>query len=192
MGVIYNILAIRVNNPQVLADFEDEYGQTPSTAQEFVIVRDSRDFPENLTKRSWQPWGAVEPSRRYGEAIFLFYYDAGAAELCGTMLYEHAVDGTIVRALGYSPQLWPGEEPDPERLMWRRVEGAPESWEAAVFDFSDAELAAALREAADYGTPAPEEVQALWAAKTLQEGQYFPSNVQDRLLEGVRKAFKLW
>ena len=76
--------------------------------------------------------------------------------------------------------------------MWRRVEGTPESWEAAAFDFSDAELAAALGEAADYGTPAPEKVRALWAVKTLQEGQYFPSNVQDRVLKGVRTAFKLW
>jgi hypothetical protein len=192
MGAIYNILAIRITRPQVLADFEHEYGQTPPTAQEFAIVRDSQDFPENLSRRSWEPWGAVEPSRRYGEAIFLFYYDGGAAELCGTMLYEHAVDGAIARALGFSSQLWPGEEPDPERLMWRRVEGAPEPWEAAAFDFSDAELAAALREAADYGTPAPEQAQALWAARTLQEGQYFPSNVQDRVLPGVRRAFKLW
>jgi hypothetical protein len=189
MGAIYNILAIRVTNPELLADFEQEYGPVPQTTEEFVVVSNSRDFPDDISKRSY---GAIEPSQQYGEAIFLYYYDGGAGELCGTILYEHAVAGTIVRALGFGPQLWPEEEPDPERLMWRRVEGSPERWEVVVFDFSSVELAEALREAADYGTPAPEDVQAIWSAKTLQEGQYFPSHVQDRVLGGVRTAFKLW
>lgn len=192
MGAIYNILAIRVTNPEVFAAFQQEYGKVPQTTEEFVVVRDSQDFPENLAKRAWSRWGAEEPSRHYGEAIFMYYYDGGAAELCGTILYEHAIAGTVIRALAFCPQIWPEEEPDPERLMWRRVEGSPEHWEIVAFDFSSAELAEALREAADYGSPAPEAVQAIWAAKTLQEGQYFPSNVQDRVLGGVRKAFRLW
>ena len=88
MGAIYNILAIRVKNPQLFADFEDEYGQTPPTAQAFVIVRDSRDYPENLTRRSWRPWGALEPSRRYGEAIFMFYYNM-APQSCAAPCYTN-------------------------------------------------------------------------------------------------------
>lgn len=189
MGAVYNILAIRVTNRQRFADFTQEYGIAPPSTEQFVVVNESRDYPDDLTKRDW---GAAEPARRFGEAIFLYYYDGGAGELCGTILYEHAVAGEVVRALGYGPPFWDDPEPDPERLMWRRVDGVPEAWEAAVFDFSAAELAEALREAADYGSPPAAEVEALWATGTLQEGQYFPAQVQDRVLGGVRRAFQLW
>ena len=76
--------------------------------------------------------------------------------------------------------------------MWRRVEGPPEPWESSAFLFTDEERQKALSEAVDYGSPSPEHVNSIWSEKVLKEGNYFPGNVQDRVLGGVRTNFQLW
>jgi len=184
--MVLNLMAVRVRGAEFLSVLQKEYGLQPETPERFVIVSESSEFVEDTELRDW---GAVEYSQRFGEAIFVWYYDGGAGELCGSILYEHAVEGRIVRALGYSPNLWGDELPDPERLLWRRVEGVPESWEKTAFPFAEAELNEALAEAESYGSPSADDVRRAWALGTFSEGAYFPGNAQDRLLGAVRRHF---
>lgn len=69
--------------------------------------------------------GAREESDQYGEAVYVAMYDGPAGELCGTFLYERAVDGVVVRALAFAPDA-------DMNLRWVRVEGTPEPWEAEL------------------------------------------------------------
>ena len=189
MGMVFNRMFVRPKSGEqadLLRADRQISGCEPGC---FVIIHDSQDYPSGTTRTDF---GSCKLSAKYGEAIFLFYYDGGSGELCGTILYEHSMDGKVVRALAYCPKLWKEPEPDPERMMWRRVEGAPEAWESSQFSFPEDELSECISVAIDYGSPSEEEVRKFWAGKTLQEGSYFPYNVQDRLTSGVRKHFKLW
>lgn len=67
-------------------------------------------------------------SKHVGEAFYLFVYDGSAAENY-TFLYEHSIDGKVVRALAYGAKGWWHDDND---IKWRRVEGEPEPWEAAL------------------------------------------------------------
>ena len=68
--------------------------------------------------------GDTEELDPLADLVYLAMYDGPAGELCGSFLYEHRENGALRRALVYAPN------DDMSALLWRRVEGEPEPWEA--------------------------------------------------------------
>lgn len=154
---------------------------------------ESVDFPEQL-----DDFGTRELSERYGETIYLLYYDGAAAELCGTILYEHSHNGKILRALAYSPNLWTSTNAVyDEELHWRRIEGNAEEWEVAALKLADRDPTAELQQMIDCGyeeeilTRYQQNIDAVLSSQSLQLDSLFPNHVQDAILHAVECQFGL-
>jgi len=154
---------------------------------------DNIEFPEAL-----DDFGTRELSERYGEAIYILYYDGGAAELCGTILYEHSRNGEILRALAYSPNLWTNTTPyDDQELRWRRIEGQVEAWEAAAFNLPSKDLDVELQKWINYGYEGDvlarykQNIHDVLRCQCLQPDSLFPTHVQDSILHAVESYFNL-
>lgn len=128
----------------------------PRDAEALARLRERAALPEDAAPGSWQvvrragradleppespeDFGTAALSRDHGEAVYLLAYDGPAGELCGTFLYEHALEGAVVRALALTSGLWwPRDDAESveeqEALRWRRVAGRPEPWEEAVVE----------------------------------------------------------
>ena len=109
--------------------------------QEFDFLRNRGEIPVGSFFCVLTDGGQGEPldyddadtaiiSKHAGESLYLFVYDGPAAENY-TFLYEHSINGEVVRALAYGAKGW---WHDDDEIIWRRVEGESEPWEAAVMD----------------------------------------------------------
>lgn len=165
MGEIYKQTWVRVRDGAAAAELQNEH-EVGGDASRFVLAVD--ESPPELIAPPLHDFGMAELSRKFGEALWLFYYDGPAGELCGTILYEHAVDGRVIRAMAYACGLWwKSDEPraSAERVLWRRLEGEAEAWEKDAIT-----LEPGLR---------------------LELGSEEPHGVQDMIVAGVRRHFKL-
>lgn len=194
MGMRFSYLAVRPASAEQREALREELGKAP--AQDGFVTYDyddSVDFPDQL-----DDFGTRELSERFGEAIYVLYYDGPAGELCGTILYEHSRNGEVLRALAYSPNLWDSEDPlRDEELLWRRVEGKEEEWEAVALRLASRNGAAELQEMADCGYEGDmlarfrQDIHDVLASQCLKPGSLFPFRVQDDILAAVQRHYPL-
>jgi len=127
VGARWSEVWVKARDAAAAGALEEEEGAEAAPGS-FARTRADDFDGAQASPDAWGDLGTREASSQYGEAVFVAMYDGPAGELCGTFLYERAVEGRVVRALVLAPDLDAGDQV----LRWRRVEGTPEPWEAAL------------------------------------------------------------
>jgi hypothetical protein len=179
----YSSIWIKINNPETdLPLLQEQYNPDARLTEGSVFACAVSEADEEVPIDSME-----ELSQQFGAAVYM-----GVQTTVDLFIYSYWRDGLLVREIQYCPD-----------EGWYALEGEVQAWESRLFDeaeklrqlsYLDLERLAADPASAHQYTQAhilAAQLDAVWTARALQQGSFYPMATATELYEIVMQDMHL-